>query len=296
MTPASTRKYSTATALRVALDERARERRRRTGESIETARRRFAFEAFLRRIPKSEQPLVLKGGFLLHVRYPTGPRPTKDIDAAFNDPSLARLPSERAEARLREALQAVARVSEPDFFTFNVSEARQDLGADREFVGFRYSVTARLDSRVFETFQLDCTVGDALVLPLDKVAVGQSLAFIEGLIPVEVAGITPAQHLAEKLHAICRSRHDVSNRVKDLFDVVLLLQRGVTADDVIKVVKQVFAQAGEPSLERLAALVPDQWRVAFDEMAQRHNLGVVFDEATQLHRELCKQILGARPT
>ena len=73
------RTYSTANALRVALEEKARERRRETGESIATARRRFAFEAFLRRVPKSGEPWVLKGGLLLHLRYPTGPRATKSI-------------------------------------------------------------------------------------------------------------------------------------------------------------------------------------------------------------------------
>jgi hypothetical protein len=92
----------------------------------------------------------------------------------------------------------VAQVQEPDFFTFNITEAKKDLGSDREFVGFRYLVAARLDSRVFEVFQVDLTAGDALVLPLDKILVGQRLAFIEGVAPVEIAGITPAQHLKDK--------------------------------------------------------------------------------------------------
>jgi hypothetical protein len=66
MTETRPRRYASASALCLALDARARERPCRTGETIEAARRRFAFEAFLRRVPKSGQPLVLKGGRCAH--------------------------------------------------------------------------------------------------------------------------------------------------------------------------------------------------------------------------------------
>jgi hypothetical protein len=127
---------------------------------------------------------------------------------------------------------------------------------------YRFSVTALLDSRVFDTFQVDLTTGDALVRPLDTVTVGSIFWFAEGIKPVQVLGITPAQHLAEKLHAICRDRgHRENNRVKDLFDVVLLLRQGVTAQEVLSPIGEVFAQASQTSLDRLRNVVPEGWRV-----------------------------------
>jgi hypothetical protein len=223
--------YASALAFRTALDERARRRQRDTGESVQLVRRCYAFEAFLRRIPRSGQPLVLKGGYLMQLRYAEGTRLTKDLDAALRDEALSTQPSEVIAQRLQAALLAVAKVPDVDFFTFDVSAPRQDLGADREFVGCRFSVVARVDSREFDTFQVDCTAGDAIVMPLVQTEVGKLFAFA-GLEPAIIDAIGPAQHVAEKLHAICRDRGArVNNRVKDLFDVVVLLDRGVAPVD-----------------------------------------------------------------
>jgi hypothetical protein len=69
----------------------------------------------------------------------------------------------------------VIEVPDVDFFTFEVSAPRQDLGADRKFVDYRFGVLAAfVDLREFDTFQLDCTAGDAFVIPLVKTQVSLS--------------------------------------------------------------------------------------------------------------------------
>jgi hypothetical protein len=220
------RTYASALAFRTALDERARRRQRDTGESVQLVRRCYAFEAFLRRIPRSGQPLVLKGGYLMQLRYAVGTRLTKDLDAALRDEALSTQPSEVIAQRLQAALVAVAKVPDVDFFTFDVSAPRQDLGADREFVGCRFSVVAR-----------------------------------------------------------------VNNRVKDLFDVVVLLDRGVAPEDVAVVIEEVFRHAGHTPLVRLAQEVPEGWRSAYDGFVRDHQLNVSFDRACELHRALCSHLL-----
>jgi hypothetical protein len=290
----SPKTYSTARAFRAAIEERAKQLRDASGMNLQLARRQFAFEAFLRRVPTSGQPLVLKGGFLLHMRYRADARPTKDLDAAINDAGMNNLDTAVAETRLRAVLQAVAMVPEPDFFTFDIGAAVADLGEDREFVGFRYSVKALLGEREFDTFHVDCTVGDALVLPLEKITVGTAFGFTT-LPPVQVDGIGPAQHIAEKLHAICRERRGGkdSNRTKDLFDVILVLQHGVTATQVAAVLPEVFRLGGQTPFNRLTRPPPEAWREPFTAMAVENGLETTFDEAVSRHSELCRDILTA---
>jgi hypothetical protein len=244
--------YKTPMALRAALDARARASRRETGENLQLIRRRYAFEAFLRRIGRSAQPLVLKGGYLLHSRYAIGARLTHDLDAALNDPTLAQLDKSEVSRRMRAALQEVVAVPDADFFAFEISQPQTELGFGREFIGFRFSVTARLDQHIFDIFQVDCTVGDALVLPLTEVKVGELFRFA-GLPLTSIYGISAAQHVAEKLHALCRDRGvRENNRVKDLVDIVLFAQQGVTPQDVAAVIGDVFEVARNTPFERLA--------------------------------------------
>jgi hypothetical protein len=215
-----------------------------------------------------------------------------DLDAAVQAPDLLALAPAPVLVHLQMTLQAVGSVPEPDFFVFKVSAARALLGADREFLGGRFSVTADMDGRVFDTFALDCTVGDAIVPPTSQVRVGDLLAFA-GLPHVHITGISAAQHLAEKLHAICRDRGGLeSNRVKDLFDVVVLLEDGVAAPSVIEVLADVFRVAGDTPISRLGQPVPEAWRARYTALAEANELGVSFDEAIQRHRQLCEACAG----
>jgi len=270
--------YATPEAFRAGLEARAKKLRDETSEGLDMVRRKLAFEAFLRRITPSGASLVLKGGYLLHLRYHAGVRPTKDLDTALQEVGLEKLQPKGIERRMREVLQTVAATPAGDFFSFEIGESMADLGMGREFTGYRFNVTTRIGSRVFDSFHIDCTVGDALIDPFDAMIVGAGLVFA-GLLPAKVAAIREGQHFAEKLHALCRPRAKRNSRVKDLFDVVLFVKQGVEPATVAAALPTVFALCGNTAIPHILPAAPPEWRGPYDEMAQENDLGYLFDDA-----------------
>ena len=147
--PLSKMKYLTPEAFRAGLEARAKKLRDESGEGLDMIRRKLAFEAFLCRVTPSAVPLVLKGGYLMHLRYQVGARPTKDLDTALQESQLERQSPKDIERRMREALQIVAASPADDFFpsrsvnrwrtlVWGVSSPVIDLillqGSDREFL------------------------------------------------------------------------------------------------------------------------------------------------------------------
>jgi hypothetical protein len=140
-------------------------------------RRKLAFKAILSRVATRGTPLVRKGGYLLHLRYNIGVRPTKDLDAVMQEANLEKLKPREVERRMREMLQLGADLSVDDYFLFEIGESMLNLGTGREFTGYCFNVAARIGSRVFDSFHIDCTTGDALIDPFDTLTVGYGLEF-----------------------------------------------------------------------------------------------------------------------
>ena len=85
---------------------------------------------------------------------------------------------------------------------------------------------ARLDGRTFVRFYVDLGVGDEIIEPLD-VLVGEDWLGFGGIGPAVAPVLSKEQHWAEKLHAYTRPRVGAANsRVRDLFDLMLLIERG----------------------------------------------------------------------
>lgn len=272
------KKYDTAEAFRAALEARAKKIRDETGEGLDMVRRKLAFDALLRRVEPSGVPLILKGGYLLHLRYHVGIRPTKDLDAAIQEEKLAKQKPDVIKQHMREALQTVAAAPIEDFFSFSIGESMADLGEGREFVGFRFNVTAKIGSRAFDTFHIDCTVGDALIVPFDSIQVGRGLEFA-GLTTSRIQAIRPEQHFAEKIHALCRSRARTSSRSKDLFDMLLLIKRGVSPESLASTVPTVFMLCDNTDVPASLPKIPEEWRNSYEQMAREHGFEEMFDQA-----------------
>jgi len=288
------KKYQTPEAFRAAIEARAKKIRAESGEGLDMVRRKLAFEAFLCRVPPSGAPLVLKGGYLLHLRYNVGVRPTKDLDAALQESGLEKQRPKEIERRMREALQLVAAFAADDFFSFEIGESMADLGLGREFTGYRFNVTTRIGSRVFDSFHIDCTTGDASIGPFDVITVGGGLAFA-GLAPAKVNAISEAQHFAEKLHALCRPRTKQNSRVKDLFDMVFFVQQGVEPDAVANALPTVFAVGGNLAIPKVLPEPPKDWRVPYDEMAQENKLESTFDDACRVVAQFYDDVVRFLP-
>ena len=74
------RRYSSATALRTALEERLKQVARDEGIDLQRLRRQVAFDRFLARLFLSGQrDWVLKGGYAMELRFRRA-RTTKDLD------------------------------------------------------------------------------------------------------------------------------------------------------------------------------------------------------------------------
>lgn len=213
------RQYATAAAFRSALEARLNERARREGVDLHRLRRQVAFDRLLARMFDASQPArdawVLKGGYALEMRFQMA-RSTKDLDLTVRS-------QQGADAQtLRERLQIAAATDMADFFTFAVGEPMAELNQAPEG-GERFPVDARLDGRTFVKFHVDLGVGDDILEPLESVE-GQDWLGFAGIPAIAVPALSIEQHWAEKFHAYTRPRETANSRVRDLVDLVLILE------------------------------------------------------------------------
>ena len=179
-------KYASAPGFRQALDRRLLQQSGEQNVAVNVLRRREAFDSFLRRflldgdalVGGGDFKVVLKGGYALQKRLgDKGVRATKDLDfvaralrSDITGESLA------PEKKLRLLLQSVCEREVGDYFTFSIGEAAKDLESAGEG-GWRFQVESRIAGRTFERFHVDIALGDALVEPVGRLAVGENLSF-----------------------------------------------------------------------------------------------------------------------
>jgi predicted nucleotidyltransferase component of viral defense system len=255
------------------------------GKMVRAAR---AFEAFLLRIKPSEQQVVLKGGFAVYVRFGGITRPTEDLDLAIRKENSTDKSDQMRT--MKQILEIVASIDLKDFFTFLIGESTQDLGAEREFDGWRFPVVAKIGGREFKRFHIDLTVGDSILSPVDDLPVRETLAFA-GFLMGKVEAIRLAQHYSEKLHAYVRTRKRENSRVKDLFDMVFFIRRGLKPELVSEVVEEVFFNCGGPLLPLKLDSPARSWKMPFEEMAAHNSMDLTLDEAFKVVSDFHKSVI-----
>jgi hypothetical protein len=114
-----------------------------------------------------------------------------------------------------------------DFFTFAVGDAMAELNQAPEG-GARFPVDVRLDGRTFVRFHVDLGVGDEVLEPLDEVT-GEDWLGFAGVPAISVPTLSAEQHWAEKFHAYTRLRVGTNTRVRDLIDLVLIIEHQALA-------------------------------------------------------------------
>ena len=191
---------------------------------------------------------------------------------------------------MRDALQLAAKTPVDDFFSFEIGVSMADLGLGREFTGYRFNVTARVGSRVFDSFHIDCTTGDTLIDPFDIITIG-SLSFA-GVPTAKITAIREGQHFAEKLHAICRPRTRQNSRVKDLFDLVLFVRKGIEPSAAARDLPIVFKTGGKLVIPKSLPEPPQEWRAPYNEMAKDNNLECTVEEACRALTTFYAKILS----
>jgi hypothetical protein len=257
------RQYATARALRAALEARLLDRALRDLVDLQRLRRQVAFDRLLARMfaPANggRDGWVLKGGYAMELRFRQA-RSTKDLDLTV------RTSGDNSAAALRERLQIAAAVELPDFFIFVVDEAMAELSQAPEG-GARFPVDARLDGRTFVKFHVDLGVGDELLEPLEQLSGTDWLGFA-GLAAVSVPALSAEQHWAEKFHAYTRPRDSANSRVRDLVDLVLLIERQeLDSARVRQAVTATFTRRRTHDVPPELPEPPSQWTKPFIELA-----------------------------
>jgi hypothetical protein len=204
---------------------------------------------------------VLKGGYALEMRFHMA-RSTKDLDLTVRS-----APGRKGDATsLRERLQFAASIDLPDFFTFIVGEAMAELNQAPEG-GARFPVDARLDGRTFVKFHVDLGVGDEVLEPVESVK-GEDWLGFAGIPAIVVPALSVEQHWAEKFHAYTRPRETPNSRVRDLVDLVLILEHeGPATERVRMAVNATFQRRGTHPVPNVVPEPPSGWAKPFTALA-----------------------------
>ena len=291
------KKYATATAFRRALEDRLKDIAGKESVDLQRLRRQVAFDRLLARLFQAAQPRalpwVLKGGYAMELRIKAA-RTTKDIDLTMRSVlSPGKKKDDKKNLAVLEKLQEAAAFSSDDFFVYTISEPISDLDA-APYGGARFPVEARLDGRVFVGFHLDVGIGDAVMEPLEVIEGRDWLAFA-GIASPSLYMIPREQQFAEKLHAYTLPRKGAANtRVRDLVDMVLLIQSGtLTNDKVTEAIRVTFERRKTHSLPDTLPVPPADWQNPYRALARECDLSGQSEEAFAVVRIFVKRILGS---
>ena len=261
-------KFKTATDFRKSLEARIQGIATRTGQDLQSLRRKVAFDRLLARIfSESNSQFYLKGGYAMELRVAEA-RVTKDIDLTCLIRPTA---NEQINDIILDELQKYASKDLNDFFFYQISKSSMDLD-NAPYGGSRYQVSSLIDGKLFVRFQLD--VGADIVL--DKVE------FIKGVDWLEFCDvksptfptISIEQQFAEKLHAYSLPLGNrINSRVKDLIDMVLLINiRDINVEAFQKMLKVIFKVRNTHSLPKLLDSPPLEWERPFNALAEECGL------------------------
>jgi hypothetical protein len=291
------KRYATAAAFRRALEDRLQDIARKEGVDLQRLRRQVAFDRLLARLFQAAQPgalpWVLKGGYAMELRIKAA-RTTKDIDLTMRSVfSSGEKKDDKKNLAVLEKLQEAAAFRGEDFVVYTIGEPISDLDA-APYGGARFPVEARLDGRVFVGFHLDVGIGDAVMEPLEVIEGRDWLGFA-GIASPSLYMIPREQQFAEKLHAYTLPRHGAANtRVRDLVDMVLLIQSGtLTNDKVAEAIRVTFERRKTHASPNALPLPPAQWQKPYEALARECGISGQVEDAFAVLRIFLKPILGS---
>ncbi|MEU1373447.1 nucleotidyl transferase AbiEii/AbiGii toxin family protein [Streptomyces triculaminicus] len=282
-----TGRYRDAADLRRALEARLKQEAAETGADLARRRRLVVFDRLAARLAEdSAGGWVLKGGAVMEFRFTGRARTTKDLDLAVRpEPIGGGLDGDTVRDLLIEALD---RDLDADGFRFRVA-APVALKADvAGRGGWRFSVEAHLAGKVFAGIRVDVVDRGEEITLTERLPLPNTLEFA-GAPSRAIEAVDRRQHFAEKLHALTRDYGDRPNtRVKDLVDLVLLAESGLSGDmDLLKAVRHVFAVRATHEVPLVLPDPPPRWRDDYPEIAGELATGIppTLDAAMALVRE-----------
>ena len=285
-------KYDTPYDLRQAIAHHLRVLSKDQGVSVERLRRHLAFERLLARLFKEPQlAWVLKGGYAMEPRAQNA-RVTKDIDLTI--PEGSDFPTEHREMSVMLYHNLTNALAEDlgDFFSFSVRRKSAELVGPPNG-GVRFYVSAILDGRSFADFHVDIGTGDVRIWPFDKLVCNNLLAFAD-VHCSPFPSIPAEQQFAEKLHAYTFRRDGKpSSRVKDLIDMVLLIQsKEMDRLKLLSVLQQTFDRRNTHPLPDELPLFSDEWAEQFAALAAECHMEITLLDASLLVKDYFRTVVS----
>jgi predicted nucleotidyltransferase component of viral defense system len=258
--------YATDAAFRTALETRLATHAREAGVDLNRLRRRVVFERLLARLDRADPGRwILKGGMALEVRWRDRARMTRDLDLAVRDDV------EGGAESVRGALAGPLAVEvDHDRFRFSLGPG-QPLQADEAGrPGWRFSVEATLAGRQFAAVRVDVVLRPDEISRTERLRVPGSLLFA-GIEPGEIEVVDRNQHFAEKVHALTRTYMTrPSTRVKDLADIVLLIDDGLLPTaTLLATIRHVFDSRSTHTVPTDLTDPPAGWTARYSELAEQ---------------------------
>lgn len=266
------KRYTSAVAMRTALEERLNRFARDSKQDISRLRRQVAFDRFLARLFKGQQSnlFMLKGGYAIELRMKQA-RTTKDIDISFDDRQLGIADEVKKLYRL---VQQAAAINLNDYFEYAVEESILDL-ENAVYGGNRFPVNCQMAGRRFARFNIDIAAGDVWFDTHEKVSGHQWLDFA-GIPTPEFPVISPEQQFAEKIHSYSLPRQTQNSRTKDLIDLVLLIERcNLSPEFLREAIEKTFRRRKTHDIPIELEKPPESWKTLFTKLAAE--CGVRFD-------------------
>lgn len=268
--------FKTATGFRKSLEARLQVIAGKTKEDLQRLRRKVAFDRLLARIFSHEKGnFFLKGGYAMELRIGQA-RATKDIDLTCI--RRVKNESELLSELILQELQTLAQADMKDHFIYQIGKAQIDL-ENAPYGGARYPVSALIDGKLFVRFQLDVGA-DIVINRIENIQATNWLEFCGIPSPI-IPTISIEQQFAEKLHTYTLFRGDrVNSRVKDLIDMVLLLNmKNLKLEECRHALQRVSKARDTHPLPEKVGEPPVAWQMQFVAMAAECGLSLDMEEA-----------------
>jgi len=252
--------YETPLQLRTALEARLQNASRERGVRLDRLRSQAVFERILVRLDVAQPGVwILKGGTALELRLRDRARTTRDLD-------LARRHTDANGDGLRDLLIGLlANDPDGDRFRFEVGPAVPVAPGELGRRGWRFLIVAQL-VREFARVRVDIVQHADEITATERLELPGALAFA-GIATRTVEAVAPAQVFAEKLHALTRSYATENSRVRDLIDLVLIIEDGLRREGVLAVTRHVFAARATHDLPKSIPSLPAFWDEPYAVMA-----------------------------
>jgi len=196
------------------------------------------------------------------------------------------------EKALQDFLQNLVSIDTKDFFDFIIGNTVLDL-ENAPYGGYRFPIESRMAGRVFIKFEVDIAAGDTWLEPHGRVKTQDWFGFagIEApMIPV----ISQEQQFAEKMHAYTLPRKTPNSRVKDLVDILLLIENDKLKTDRVKnALSKTFKRRNTHPIPPDLPKPPESWKTPFRKMAQTcgilEDISFAMDKIRQFYKTLTEE-------